>query len=148
MKHAIALLILALTVSCQTKRDKAEGELLKLEREFASALLSNDANAIGKFLADDWVIVDADGGIIDKARFLRAIQSGSLVHEDMELDDMTVRVYEDSAVVTTITLSSGKYMGQEFNTRERATDFFVQRGDRWLCEFSQLTQFKPKPAAK
>jgi len=148
MKQAIALLILALTVSCQTKRDKAEGELLRLEREFASAVLSNDPNAIGKFLADDWVIVDADGGIIDKARFLSAIKSGNLVHEDMELDDMTVRVYGDSAVVTTITLSGGKYMGQEFSTRERATDFFVRRGGQWLCEFSQLSQFKPKPTAK
>ena len=42
-----------------------EEELLKLEKEFAQAVVKNDAEAIGQFLADDWVIIDADGGIIN-----------------------------------------------------------------------------------
>ena len=44
-------------------------ELLKLEKEFAQALVKNDVEAIGRFLADDWIIIDPDGGIIDKSRF-------------------------------------------------------------------------------
>jgi len=53
-------------------------ELLKLENDFAPAVTNNDADAIDGFLADDWIIVDPDGGLIDKARFLGVIKSGAL----------------------------------------------------------------------
>ena len=36
-------------------------ELLTFEREFTQAVAGNDVAAIGRFVADDWVIVDADG---------------------------------------------------------------------------------------
>jgi ketosteroid isomerase-like protein len=144
MKRTLTLVFVALMISFQMKSGNAEQELLKVERDFAAAVLSNDADAIGKFLTDDWAIIDADGGIVDKARFLGVIKSGTLVHEEMELDDLAVRTHGDSAVVTTITSTKGRFAGQEFATRERATDFFVKREGRWLCAFSQLTTFKKK----
>ena len=53
-------------------------ELLKLEKEFAQAITNNDAEAVNGLLADDWVIIDADGGIVDKVRFLEIIRSRAL----------------------------------------------------------------------
>ena len=144
MSRFLMLVAVALTVSCQRKDNHAEEELLKVERDFAAAVLNNDADAISKFLTDDWAIVDADGGVIDKGRFLGAIKSGTLVHEEMELDDMTVRAHGDGAVVTTITSTKGKFVGREFATRERATDFFVKQNGHWQCVFSQLTKFNKK----
>jgi ketosteroid isomerase-like protein len=144
MKRVLILLTFSLTLSCHNRSNDGQKELLKVERDFAAAVLSNDVDAIGKFLTDDWAIVDANGGMIDKARFLSVIKSGTLVHEEMELDDLTVRTYADSAVVTTITSTKGKFAGREFATQERATDFFVKRDGRWQCLFSQLTTFKKK----
>ena len=51
-------------------------ELLTFEREFTREVAANDVAAIGRFVADDWVIVDADGGVIDRSRFLNVIESG------------------------------------------------------------------------
>lgn len=141
MKRTITLLIFVLTISCQTKRTDAQ-ELLKVEKDFANAVVSNDADAIGKFLADNWEIIDPDGKIIDKPRFLSVIKSGTLTHQLMESSEMNVRSYGDSAVVTALTKSKGKFAGQEFTTEERATDFFVKRNGRWQCVFSQLTAKK------
>ena len=62
-------------------------ELLKLQKEFAQAITNNDAEAVNQFLADDWIIVDPDGGIINKVRFLEVIRSGALSHELMESAD-------------------------------------------------------------
>jgi len=121
-----------------------EEELLKLEKEFARAIVKNDAEAIRQFLADDWVIIDADGGIIEKARFLGVVESGALTHEMMESDDVGVRIYGDSAVVSGLTRTKGKFMGQDFSTQERATDVFVMQNGRWQCVFSQLTRFIKK----
>jgi ketosteroid isomerase-like protein len=121
-----------------------EEELLKLEKEFARAIVKNDAEAIRQFLADEWVIIDADGGIIEKARFLGVVESGALTHEMMESDDVEVRIYGDSAVVSGLTRTKGKFMGQDFSTQERATDVFVMQNGRWQCVFSQLTRFIKK----
>lgn len=144
MKRTLALLLLALTISCQTKRTDVRQELLKVETDFAKAVISNDADAIGKFLGDDWEIIDPDGNIIDKARFLRAIRSGTLTHELMESEGMNVRSYGDSVIVTALTRTKGRFAGQEFTTQERATDVFVKRNGRWQCVFSQLTKFNKK----
>ena len=97
MNRVLILAAFALTVSCQMKSDVKE-ELINLEKDFERAVVANDAEAIGKFLADDWVIVDPNGDIIDKARFLSVIKSGVLTHELMESEDMQVRSYGDSAV--------------------------------------------------
>ena len=119
-------------------------ELLKWEKDFDKAVVSNDAEAIGKFLADDWMIIDPNGNVIDRARFLGVIKSGMLTHDLMESDDVQVRPYGDCAVVTALTRTKTKFAGQQFTTQERATDVFVKRAGRWQCVFSQLTKFKAK----
>ncbi len=121
-----------------------EEELLKLENEFARAVAGNDADALDRLLADDWIIVEPDGGIIDKARFLGVIRSDALSHESMESTDPKIRVYGNTAVVTGLTTSKGKFMGQDFTSCERATDIFVKQADRWQCVFTQLTRFTKK----
>ena len=115
-------------------------ELSTFEQEFTQAVAANDAAAIERLVADDWVIVDADGTVIDRSRFISAIESGALTHESMESTDVEVRVHGDTAVVTGITTSKGQYLGEGFITRERATDVLVRLNGRWLCVFSQLTR--------
>ena len=121
-----------------------EEELLKLEAEFAEAIIKNDPGAIERLVADDWIIINGDGEIIDKERFLGVIKSGALTHETMESDDMRVRVYGDCGVVSALTRTKGKFMGQEFTTEERSTDVFVRSNGRWRCVLTQLTGFAKK----
>jgi ketosteroid isomerase-like protein len=121
-----------------------EEEVLKAEKGFADAIAKNDPEAIGRFVTDDWIIINADGGIIDKERFLEVIKSGALTHEMMESDDIRLRLYGDSAVLTARTRSKGKFMGQEFTTDERATDFFVKIAGQWRCALTHLTGFTRK----
>ena len=117
-----------------------EEELLKLEKEFAEAIVRNDVEGIGRLVADDWVIIDPNGEIVDRARFFEVIKSGALTHDVMESEDFRVRVYGDSAVVTGVARAKGKFMGQKFSTQERATDVFVKRDGRWQCVLTHLTR--------
>src|ERR1700722_11014466 len=97
------MLTFALTMSCQMKKSDVQQELINLEKDFEKAVVSNDVDAIGRFLTDDWVIVDPNGEIIDKTRFLGVIKSGTLIHELMESEDVIVRNYGKGAVVTAST---------------------------------------------
>jgi len=123
------------------KTGEAEEELLKLEKAFAEAILRRDIEGIGRLVADDWIIIDPNGDIVDRMRFFEVIKSGALTHDTMESEDFRVRVYEDGAVVTAVTRTKGKFMGQEFSTQERATDVFVKRDGRWRCVLTHLTRF-------
>ena len=118
-----------------------EEELLKIEKEFAQVIVSNDVEGLGRIVADDWIIIDPNGEIVDRARFFEVIKSGALTHETMESEDFRVRIYGDSAVVTAITSTKGKFMGQEFSTHERATDVFVKCDGCWRCVLTHLTRF-------
>jgi ketosteroid isomerase-like protein len=121
-----------------------EEELLKIENGFTDAIVKNDPEAIGRLVADDWIIIDPDGGIVERTRFFEVIKSGALTHDMMESEDLRVRVYGDSAVVTAVTRTKGKFMGQEFSTQERATDVFVKRDGRWQCVLTHLTRCPKK----
>ena len=119
-------------------------EILRVEEEFGRAMISNDAEAIGALLADDWIIIDPDGRIIDKSRFLGVIRSGALRHEAMDSTEVLVRAYGNTATVTALTTNKGSFMGQEFTTKERATDVFVRENNHWRCVITQLTRFTKK----
>jgi ketosteroid isomerase-like protein len=126
------------------KTGEAEQELLTLEKAFAEAIVRNDLEGIGGLVTDDWIVIGPDGEIVDRARFFEVIKSGALTHDMMESEDFRVRVYGDSAVVTGLTRTKGKFMGQEFSTQERATDVFVKRDGRWQCVLTHLTRFSKK----
>lgn len=121
-----------------------EEELLKLEKAFAEAIAKNDLEGIARLVTDDWIVVDPNGEIVDRKRFFEVIKSGALTHDMMESEDFRVRVYGNSAAVTAITRTKGKFMGQEFNTQERATDVLVKRDGRWQCVLTHLTRIQNK----
>ena len=121
-----------------------EEEILRLENEFSQSVVKNDAEAVGRFLADDWIIIDPDGGMIDKTNFLNVIKSGALTHEMMKSEDTRVRIYGDTAIVTVLTTTKGKFKGQAFTTQERASDIFVKQDGQWQCALTHLTRFNKK----
>ena len=120
-------------------------QLLQLEKDFQRAIVENDPDAIECFVANDWIIVDPDGRIVEKDKFLAVVKSGALTHHTMKLDEPRVRIYGDTGVLTGRTASAGKFMGAEFTTLERSTDVFVMIDGHWQCVLTQLTRI---PAGK
>jgi ketosteroid isomerase-like protein len=119
---------------------KAEEELIRLANEWDRAMVENDAEAIGRYMADDWTIVGSDGGVGDKSTFLALVRSGALSHDVMESEDLRVRVYGDTAVVTARGVSGGKYQGQEFREVERSSCVFVRQERQWRCVLTHLSR--------
>jgi ketosteroid isomerase-like protein len=126
------------------KANEAEEELIEVEKELAETIVGNDLEGLGRIVADDWIVIDPNGEIVDRARFFEVIKSGALTHELMESEDLRIRVYGDNAVVTAMTRTRGKFLGQEFSTQERATDVFLRRAGRWQCVLTHLTRLPQK----
>lgn len=119
---------------------KVEAELIGLAHEWDRAMVENDAEAIGRYMADDWTIFGSDGSMSDKATFLGLVKSGTLSHDVMESEDLKVRVYGDTAVVTSRGVSGGKYQGQPFREVEQSSNVFVRQEGQWRCVLTHLSR--------
>jgi ketosteroid isomerase-like protein len=118
--------------------DELKNEFEELGREWSDAIVSNDAGAIGRYMADDWLIV-GETGFTSKNDFLALVASGDLTHEAMDSSVQSVRVYGDVAIVVGRGTNSGHYKAQPFTSDEWITDVFVKRDGRWLCVLTHLT---------
>ncbi len=105
------------------------------------AIVSNEVGAIGRFMADDWVIV-SERGITTKKDFLAVVASGDLTHETFKGEITSVRQYGEAAIVTGRVRNNGHYKGQPFSSDEWTTDVFVKRNGTWLCVHSHITTAK------
>jgi len=123
-----------------TVRSKVVEELIGVVNEWDRAMVENDVEEIGQFMADDWTIIGADGSVGDKATFLELVKSGTLSHDLMESEDFQVRVYGDTAIVTALGVSGGKYQGQAFREVERSSCVFVRHEGRWRCVLTHLSR--------
>ncbi len=113
-------------------------ELEAVSEAWERAMVSNDADAIGRFMADDWIIVSATG-TVGKDAFLAIVASGDLTHETFKGEIFSVREYGDTAVVTGRVRNSGNYKAQPFVSDEWTTDVFVKRNGQWRCVHSHIT---------
>ena len=170
-KSALALLLIAVVVvlnGCQpaldTNRNAAiataspakevydraaiEAEILKLEREWADANKTHNAEAVKRNLADDAVIVYPDGSTATKADEVRAIESGSITADSFEIVDPKVTVVDgDSAFITGRgVIKNGKNVvaGQkkpiDISGEYRFLDVYAKRNGKWQVVASQATK--------
>ena len=120
--------------------EDAKEELMQLSQEWDRAMIGNDAEEIGRFMADGWVIVGSDGKVISKAAFLALVKSGMLSHNVMTTEEMDVRVYGDSAVTIARGVSGGAWQGQAFREVERVSCVFVRQEEQWRCVLTHLSR--------
>lgn len=120
-------------------KEAAEQELLKLGADWAEAMVANDADRIGAFMADEWVIV-SERGIATKEHFLGFVRSGALTHSSFEMiGEARIKIYGETAVLTGRVVNTAHFGGQRFDQDEWSTDVFVEREGKWLCVLSHIT---------
>jgi ketosteroid isomerase-like protein len=124
-----------------------EHQLRAVVHDWDQAMVQNDAEAIGRYMADDWTIVGSDGSSSDKATFLGLIRSGVLRHDVMQSEDVTIRLYGDAAVVIASGVSGGTYRGRPFREAERQSNTFIRQGSHWRCVLTHLSRLAPATGA-
>ncbi|MFI9822511.1 nuclear transport factor 2 family protein [Streptomyces sp. NPDC052013] len=125
------------------EQEQDEARLLAQAKDWAAAIVADDAGRIARFMADDWVIV-SESGITSKEQFLSLVASGDLTHSAMDLVTRPrIRVYGDTAVVTGRVTNTAHYRGTRFDADEWTTDVFMKRDGRWRCVLSHITSAAP-----
>jgi phage tail protein X len=114
-------------------------QLESIEEQLASRWEHRDCAGWGALLADDWSVTHIDAQVINKSDALEMCRTGPTVTSTV--DQLAVRVYGDTAIVTGRTIATAAGTTPETVTL-RFTDVFVQRGGRWLAVASHATRVR------
>src|SRR5262245_1700338 len=87
--------------------DPEVAKLLALEKAFGDALVKADVTALDGIVAEDWIVIGPDGGVVTRTAFFEVVKSGALKHSTMESSEERVRIYGNSAAVTVRVVSTG-----------------------------------------
>src|SRR5436190_23555759 len=128
------LLALLLAVNVQ---DTDERALLRLEDDWASALVKRDRVTFERLLAAGFVYTENDQ-IMDRRAVLNSVVGGSDTIAAAHNDSMVVHRFGSvTAVVTGWLVVAGRGANGQFQRRYRFTDTWVKRGGRWQIVAAQ-----------
>jgi ketosteroid isomerase-like protein len=145
-------LYIALTVTCisfafgeEQRETTDEREVRQMIQKYRSALLQRDIPMLEKIWADDYVFVNASGEVLTKAQRLSNLKSGATSLDSIdEEENITVRVYQNSAVVTSRVTLKGQYSGKQISGQYRSTLVWVKGPAGWQLVSNQLTALATK----
>lgn len=121
--------------------NEAEQAVREMERVYRDAVMQQDVATLGRILADDFIATSSRGEIREKAKEIDDIKpSPDYKMEAFNLDDMNVRIFGDTAIVTGRSTLQVAFKGQSNTSRFRYTRVYVKRNGRWQAVAQQLTR--------
>ena len=122
-----------------TRLSSSEREIYDVSEAWSAAIVANEADAIGSFMADDWIMV-SERGVSSKEHFLSFVASGQLTHDSMDMADLTrIKIYGDTAVLVGRVTNVAHFGGRKFDANEWTSDVFVRTGSGWKCVMTHIT---------
>ena len=136
---AAALLVIAASSFAYGQTDaraasgnaKVEQEIRRLEREWFESYVRGDRAAFDLIVADDVVMTYGNGKVGNKSEAIAEIKGPADASYSLTSDDVQVRVYGDTAIVTGRVTEKGTFNGRSLNSQSRYTDIWVRRNGRW-----------------
>jgi ketosteroid isomerase-like protein len=148
MKNLLAIALLCLLSLSLAAGQKAstmgsvEDQIKEREQNWAQATIKEGAAAVDQYEADDIIDTDPSGRVTDKAQDKTDLSSGDLKFQSIELSDLKVHVYGNTAVAAGTSTLKGTYKGQDISGRYRFTDTWVKRNGKWQAVASQSTKIQ------
>lgn len=106
-------------------------EIEALEMQWREAQLNNNVAVMDRLLADDYVGISANGIIETKAEALALRRAGTLHITQLDLNDLKVRIYGDTAVVTSRADLAGTNGASDISGKYRYTRVYNKRYGQW-----------------
>jgi hypothetical protein len=119
-----------------TQQSSAEAVLERLNEEYIDAFMGADVAWYRDHLADEFICIEADGSVLDKAEFLR-MSGGDPAITRHDLEDVRIRIYDTVALVQ----ATGRFTRADGSTGTgRYTDVYATRDDSWIVVTAQITR--------
>ena len=97
---------------------------------FNRALTAHDLDALSAIYADDYMLVRPDGSVLGKEDVLRDLTAGGLRFTSIDLANVSVRIYDQTALLTGDSRTVTSRNGHEVSARIRLLAVYVQDRSR------------------
>ena len=118
-------------------------DLLHIDASWNELRLEADVDGLDRLLADDWLLTHSDGRIQTKAEYLDELSSRSRTNQAIANEDVALRTYGDTAIVTGTSVQSGARDGVPWSGRFRFTRVWIQRNGQWTMVASHSSRVAP-----
>lgn len=110
-----------------------EAEIKKLMNDAAASLAKNDAAAMEKIYADNYVLVNLDGSVETRAQRLESLKSGTAKYESFGYDEVSVRSNPEGTGAVSIARATIKatLRGKATDGTFRVTHVYSKTKDGW-----------------
>jgi uncharacterized protein (TIGR02246 family) len=127
---------------------KAEQEVSALNQKWADAIAAGDMEALDRLFADDLTVTSGNGAVRGKKEEMDDLRpTADIKTYFFNVDDVRVRVYADTAVVTGRARWRINLKGRDIDNERRYTSVFVKQKGQWQIVAQQLTRIA-SPQAK
>jgi len=109
---------------------EAERYIKDSERQWAESVASGDSTVVERILAEDFVGVDPDGSLYEKAKMVKDTVSAPKYFLSNHLNEVKVRFYGDAAVAQG-SESWVRRSGTPLHGRFAWTDTWIKRNGKW-----------------
>ena len=106
-------------------------EIEALEMQWRDAILSNNVSQMDHLLADDYIGISANGTVETKTQELAQSKAGTIRIQSLDLSDFKVRVFGDTAVVTSRAALTGVNGQSDISGNYRYTRVYNKRLGQW-----------------
>jgi len=110
-----------------------------LDTEYQATVKNNDATAMDRILADDFVVVTGSGKVYTKSDLLEMARTRRIQYEHQEDSNQTVKVWHDTAVITAELWMKGIDQGKPFDWHVWFSDTYVRTPTGWRYVHGQVS---------
>ena len=144
MHHTMAVIVLLLGLGAVSRMTDDRQIVEALDVEYQAAVKHRDVATMDRILADDFVLVTGRGRVFTKADLLAQARDSTLIYEHQEDTNRTVRVWQNTAVVTALLWEKGTNKGTPFDYRLWFSDTYVKTPSGWRYVFGQASMPLPE----
>jgi ketosteroid isomerase-like protein len=126
-------------LSAAPTSENVEEVITQLERKWVAAIVGKDTATIDRLLADDFSGTTNDQRY-SKADAIEDVTSGT--HESLDLEEIDVRVFGDSAVVTLAQNEKSRHGNKDFSGRYLFTNVWVKKDSEWRAVTSHGSRIR------
>ena len=139
-KPLLGLFCLVVTLFALAQNHPAdESKLIALEKMWNQAQLQHDSGALKTLISDHFVNTEWDGTVTTRDQFLAEISDPKFDPSIMNVQDLKIEFYGDTAIVVGVYHTKGKYNGKPYEHTGRFTDTWVRVNSAWKCVASHTS---------